>query len=106
MHWKSTKGQPALAADKSNVRFADDIDGLADREDELAILVECPDKISLSYGMEISAEKTELMTNNLNDIKRNIEVEGQKLEAVDSFKYLGVIISEEESKQEFLARLA
>ena len=56
--------------------------------------------------MEISAEKKKLVTNNPNGIKRNIEVEGQKLEAVNSFRYLGAIISEEGSKQEFLVRLA
>ena len=43
-----------------NLRFADDIDGLA-AEDELAKLVECLDKTSTAYGMEISAEKTKLI---------------------------------------------
>ena len=45
----------------SNLRFADDIDGLAGEEEEFAKLVECPDKSSAAYGMEISAEKTKLM---------------------------------------------
>ena len=51
-------------------------------------------------------EKTKLMTNNSNGIKGNIEAEGQKLEAVNSFRYFAAIISEEGSKQEFLVRLA
>ena len=38
--------------------FADDIDGLAGGEEELANLVERLDKASTAYGMEISAEKT------------------------------------------------
>ena len=42
----------------TNLRFADDIDGLAGEEDELANLVERLDKASTAYGMEISAEKT------------------------------------------------
>ena len=42
----------------TNLRFADDIDGLAGEEEELAKLVECLDKASTAYGMEISAEKT------------------------------------------------
>ena len=46
----------------TNLRFADDIDGLAGEEEELANLVECLDKASTAYGMEISAEKTKLMT--------------------------------------------
>ena len=44
----------------TNLRFADDIDGLAGEEEELAELVECLHKTSTAYGMEISAEKTKL----------------------------------------------
>lgn len=90
----------------TNLRFADDIDGLAGSEPELATLLERLDKTSQAYGMEISAEKTKVMTNNPNGILGNIEVEGQKLEEVGSFKYLGAIISDEGSKQEILARIA
>ena len=56
--------------------------------------------------MEISAEKTELMTNNTSDIKTEIKVNGQKLETVTSFKYLGSIITDESSKPEILSRKA
>ena len=48
-----------------NLRFANDIDGLAGTETELANLVERLDKTSTAYGMQISAEKTKLMTNNI-----------------------------------------
>ena len=47
-----------------NLRFADDIDGLAGEEEALAKLVEHLGKTSAAYGMEVSAEKTKLMTNN------------------------------------------
>ena len=46
----------------TNLRFADDIDGLAGEEEVLANLVEHLDKASTAYGMDISAEKTKLMT--------------------------------------------
>ena len=46
----------------TNLRFADDIDGLAGEEEELTKLVERLDKASTTYGMEISAEKTKVMT--------------------------------------------
>ncbi len=46
----------------TNLCFADDIDGLAGEEEELADLVERLDKASTAYSMEISAEKTKLMT--------------------------------------------
>ena len=45
----------------TNLRFAD---GLAGEEEELANIAERLDKASTAYGMEISAEKTKLMTNN------------------------------------------
>ena len=40
----------------TNLRFVDDIDGLAGEEQELAISVERLDTTSAAYGMEINAE--------------------------------------------------
>ena len=57
----------------TNLRFADDFDGLKGEEEELAELVECLDKASTAYGMEISAEKTKLMTNNTSGIDTEIK---------------------------------
>ena len=56
--------------------------------------------------MEISAEKTRLTTNNTSDINTEIIVNGQKLETVTSFKYLGSVITHEGSKPEILSRIA
>ena len=56
--------------------------------------------------MEISAEKTKLMTNNTGDINTEIKVNGQKLETVTNFKYLGSVITDEGSKPEILSRIA
>ena len=48
--------------------------------------------------MEISADKTKLMTNNnTSGINKEIKVNGQKLETVTSFKYLGSVITDEGS---------
>ena len=69
----------------TNLRFADDINGLAGEEEELVNLVERLDKASTAYGMEISAEETKLMTNNTNSINTEIKVNGQKLETVTRF---------------------
>ena len=60
---------------------------LAGEEEELTTVVERLDKASISYGMEISAEKTTLMTNSNSGINKEIKVNGQKLETVTSFKY-------------------
>ena len=63
----------------TNLRFADDIDALAEET-----LVESIDKICTMYKMEISAEKTKLMTNISNDTWREIKVKGLKLGPVTS----------------------
>ena len=56
--------------------------------------------------MEISAEKTKLMTNNTSGINTEIKVNEQKFETVTSFKYLGSVITDESSKPKTLSRIA
>ena len=55
--------------------------------------------------MEISAEKTRLMTNSANGIQREIKVKGQKLGTVTSFKYLRAVVSDNGSKPEVLSTI-
>ena len=47
------------------------------------------DKTFTAYGIEISAEKTKLMSNNTSGINKEINVNGQKLETVTCFKHVG-----------------
>ena len=89
----------------TNLRFADDIDGLAGSEDELVNLVKSLDESAKAYGMQISAEKTQLMTNNSNGINSKIKVDNKELEVVQSFKYLGAIVSDKGSKPEIISRI-
>ena len=89
----------------TNLRFADDIDGLAG-EEELAKLVERLDKSSTAFGVEISAEKTKLMTNNNSGINTEIKVNGQKLETIKSFKYPGSFVIDEDSKPKVLFKFS
>ena len=53
--------------------------------------------------MEISAEKTKLMTNNTDGINTEIKVKGQKLEIVTGFMYLGPDVG---SSPETFSRIA
>ena len=46
------------------------------------------------------------MTNNTSGINTEIKVNGQKLETVTSFRYLGSVISDEGSKPKILSRIA
>ena len=75
----------------TNLRFADDIDGITGEEDELTELVHNLDTAAEKFCIEISAVKTKIMTNN-GTLQRDITIQGQKLETVDHFKYLGAII--------------
>ncbi|GFS11711.1 endonuclease-reverse transcriptase [Elysia marginata] len=90
----------------TKLRFADDIDGVARNVCELASLVEKLDKASSNYGMEISAEKTKIMTDDKESSKKEIKVNSQKLESVSKFKDLGSKITDEGSKPEILSRIS
>ena len=57
----------------TDLRFADDTDALAEEEQELEALAESLNKTCTRYKMEISAEKTKLMTNSANGIQREIK---------------------------------
>ena len=63
----------------TNLRFADDIDALAEEEQELEAPLESLDKTCTRYKIEIRAEKTNLMTNSANGIQMEIKVKGRSL---------------------------
>ena len=66
----------------TNLEFANDIDALAEEEQESEALVESPVKTCTRFKMETSAEKTRLMTNSANGILRKIKVKGHNLGTV------------------------
>ena len=88
----------------TNFRFADDIN--AEEDEEAGVLVDRLDTTTTRYKMEIGPDKTNMMTNNPNSFQREIKIKGQRLEAVENFRYLESIISNEGSKPEILSRIA
>ena len=68
----------------TNLELADDIDALAEEEQELEALVESLDKTCTRYKIEISAEKTRLMTNSANGILREIKVKWQNMGTIQA----------------------
>ena len=82
------------------------LDAPAEEEQDLEDLAESLDNTCKWYKMEISAEKTRLMTNSANGIRREVKVKGQKLGTVTSFKYLGAVVSDEGTKPKVLSRFA
>ena len=96
----------------SNLRFADDIDLIANSKEEVEDLTCRLDTIYRKYGMEIGAEKSKVMVtsqrqddNNNNQIE--IKVDGEKLEEVTSFLYMGSVLNDDmTSDNEIKKRLA
>ena len=62
-----------------HLRFGDDNSGLAGEVEELAKLVEHLNKASTAYSMEISAEKTKLMTNTTRSTNKENNVKDRSL---------------------------
>ena len=89
----------------TNFRFADDIVVNAEEEEEAGVLIDRLDRTTTRYKMEISPDKTKVMTNNPNGFHL-IKIKGQRLEEVENFKYLGASTSNEGSKPEILSRIA
>ena len=85
----------------TNLRFADDMDDLAGQEQELVKLKNNIEEASTAYGVQISAEMTQLMINNTNVISTGITTDNKKLQTVHSFKDLGAVVSDEGSKLEY-----
>ena len=95
MPWKITEVYVSIGGRTiTNLRFADGIDSFAGEKEELANFAERLGKAFTAYGMEISADRTKLVTNNTSGNKTEIKVNGQKLETVTSFKYLGSVITD------------
>ena len=87
----------------TNLRFADDIDGLAGSESELANFIIIIDNTARAYGMEINSTKTQIMANSEGSFTSEIKINNEPLKVVDRFKYLGAIIDDKGSKAEILA---
>ena len=88
----------------TNLRFADDIDGLAGSASEISNLIQKIDSTSRKYGMEINATKTQIMTNSEGNFTSEIKINNDTLKIVETFKYLGAIIDDKGSKSEIIAR--
>ena len=87
-----------------NLRFENNIDGLAVSESELANLIKIIDNTARAYGMKINSMKTQIMAHSEGSFTSEIKINNEPLKVVDSFKYLGAIIDDKGSKAEILSR--
>ena len=91
----------------SNLRFADDIDLMGGSKDELQELTDRLSNSAREYGMEISSEKSKVMVNSGDITPVQISMNGQQLEDVMPFKYLGATLTKDgRSTAEIKIRLA
>ncbi|KAL8564069.1 hypothetical protein ACOMHN_034546 [Nucella lapillus] len=99
----SINGRPVC-----NLRFADDIDLTAGNEKNLQDLTTRLETKSKAFEMEVSDQKSKTLLNSTsNSAVVNINMNGQKFEEVDSFKYLGSIITKDgSSTKEIRTRLS
>ena len=90
-----------------NLRFADDIDLMGGSNNELQDLTNRLADTSGAYGMEVSCEKSKVMVNSANNTAAQITMNGQQLEEMDAFKYLGATLTKDgQSTIEIKTRLA
>ena len=82
----------------SNLRYADDTVLIAESEEELQKLVDEVKERSLALGLRMNVKKTKTMVirRNVEEVcKIQIKVDGKILEQVESYVYLGQIITED-----------
>jgi len=77
----------------TNLRYADDIILLATSEAELQELVDRLDRISRKYSLLINVDKTKVMASD--GIACRILIQNELMEQVDTFPYIGSLITED-----------
>ena len=76
----------------TNLRYADDIILLATSEAELQELVNRLDRVNRKYSLLINVDKNKVMASD--GIACRILIQNELLEQVDTFPYLGSLITE------------
>lgn len=79
---------------RNNLRYADDTTLLAEGEDSLKRMIDRIREESLKAGLRLNVSKTKIMSTGK---ETNIEVDGEKIEEVESFMFLGSRIDKDAS---------
>ena len=94
----------------NNLRFVDDTALIANEEEKLQKLVDIVKECSSQAGLDMNAKKTKTMVITKHperDKRIEIKIDGESLEQVDQFKYLGTQISDDaRSEKELSCRIA
>jgi len=98
------RGQQIGGRVVTNPRYADDIIPLTTSKAELQELVDRLDHVSRKYSLLINVDKTKVMASD--GIACRILIQNEQLEHVDTFPYLGSMVTEDgECTTEFRTRL-
>ena len=79
----------------NNLRFADDIDLIAESETDLQELTDKVNCYSKELGLRINEKKTQVMAVGKTDTKVNIWLDGGRLDQVKKFTYLGSLMTDD-----------
>ena len=81
----------------NNLHFADDINVIADNEDDLQRLMSDINQIQIStgVGLKVNTLKTNTMVISRQEANVHIKIENGYLEQVKKFTYLGAIITDD-----------
>ena len=81
----------------NNLRYADDTALLAGNEKELSEVTSKINEVGKQFGMTINTKKTKAMVVSMkpNSPKINIAIDGQHIEQVTSYMYIGSLITED-----------
>ena len=81
----------------NNLRYADDVVLIATSSDDLQELVNRVRTASEKIGLLINSDKTKVMVFGTNEMSTKISLNGEVLEEVESFVYLGSIFTRDGS---------
>ena len=96
-HIINMKGVNVGGKNYNNLRYVDDTALLAGNEKELTELTSKINEVGKQFGMKINIKKTKVMvvSRKPNSPKINIAIDGQQIEQVTSYMYLGSLITED-----------
>ena len=96
-HIINMKGVNVGGNNFNNLRYADDTAILAGNEKEFTELTSKINEVAKQFGMKINIKKTKAMvvSTTPNSPKINIAIDGQHIEQVTSYMYLGSLITED-----------
>ena len=90
----------------NNLRYADDIVLIATSVAALQQLIDKVNEVSKEYGLEINIKKTKVMVVAKTREKVPLTCNGEPLEQVEAFRYLGALIDDTgDGSREIRARL-